>query len=338
MRRQLPGPGCVRSASLAMLIAMLACFGHAATMVTSSDRFEFHSDPWVNLHHLLYQWAREDLGLVGGRPPIPERSDLSRVSAAEREIWMAAVKFYRESLGSQWHLGRDNLRINRDLVNLGGNIAAQPPETIKGIAAALGSTMPIYRKIWWPQHDRANRAWIAKLVSILRRHEVRFVELTARVYDATWPDSPFRVDVSAYFNSRAGYTSFEGHIVLYSKDPASQDLYALEMLLHEVQHAHGISDQAISQSALAPAFKAAGSKQPENLWHFLIFATAGDFVRSVAGMERLPEHIPYWTKQGFAKQDEWRDLISPVQRLWLPAIRDQTSSAHAIAALARAFL
>jgi hypothetical protein len=87
--------------------------------------------------------------------------------------------------------------------------------------------------------------------------------MTIRVYGATWPAAPFRVDVSAYFNSRAGYTALEGHIVMYSTDPASQDLYALEMLLHEVQHAESISDPAIAPSVLAPAFDAAVSKQPE---------------------------------------------------------------------------
>jgi len=322
---------------VAVLPGPLACCAQPETIVTSTKRFEFHSDPWINLHHLLYQWAREDLGLVRGRPPISERSDLARMSGAERDIWLNAVRFYRESLGSRWHLDRDNLRINQDLIRLGGNIAVQPLETIKGIAAVLASAVPVYRRLWWPQHDQTNRAWIAKLVPVLRRHEARFVELTARVFETTWPDSPFRVDVSAYFNARAGYTSFEGHIVLYSKDPASQDLYALEMLLHEVQHAHGITDQAISQAALAPVFKAAGNRQPENLWHFLIFASAGEFVRSVATNERRSEHIPYWMKQDFGKQDDWRDLISPVQELWLPAIRGKTSREEAIAALSRAF-
>jgi hypothetical protein len=320
-----------------MLTLSLGCFGQPATTVATTNRFEFHSDPWINLHHFLYQWAREDLGLVPGRPPIPERSDAVKMSSSERAVWTNAVSFYRQSVGKRWHLDVENLRLNRDLMNLGGNTMAQPPDTIKGIAAILGSAMPIYRNLWWPQHDRGNRAWIAKLLPVLRRHEEHFVELTRRVYGAKWPDSPFRVDVSAYFNSRAGYTSIEGHIVMYSRDPASQDLYALEMLLHEVQHAQGISHEAISESALASAFDAAGTKQPDNLWHALIFASAGEFVRSVAMAEQLPEHIPYWIKQDLARQQAWRGLVTPVQKYWLPAIRGESPRQEAIAALARSF-
>src|ERR1051325_4742569 len=35
-----------------LLTAPMACFGQQATSVTKTTRFEFHSDPWINLHHL----------------------------------------------------------------------------------------------------------------------------------------------------------------------------------------------------------------------------------------------------------------------------------------------
>jgi hypothetical protein len=337
MRKQPFWTGRLPSAALAMLAVSTACLAQPAATVTKTTRFEFHSDAWINLHHFLYQWAREDLGLVRGRTPMAERADVANMSGSDRDIWMDAVRFYRESVGARWHLDLENLRFNQHLVSLGGDAAAEPPDTIQGIAAAIGSAMPIYRKLWWPQHDRGNRAWIAKLVPLLRKHEERFVELTRRVYEAKWPDSPFRVDVSAYFNSRAGYTSLEGHIVAYSTDPASQDLYALEMLLHEVQHAQVIGDQVASHSALAPAFQAAGAKQPDNLWHALIFATAGEFVRAAASAEQLPEHTPYWIQQGFGNREGWAELSTPIEKFWLPVLRGESSRAEAIAALAHAF-
>jgi hypothetical protein len=319
-----------------MLAVPAACWAQAGAAVAATTRFEFHSDAWINLHHFLYQWAREDGGPVRGRPPMAERADVANLSVGEREIWMAAVRFYRESVGARSHLDLENLRFNQHLLSLGGDAAAEPPDTIPGIAAAISSAMPIYRKLWWPQHDRGNRAWIAKLVPLLRRHEERFVGLTRRVYDAKWPDAPFRVDVSAYFNSRGGYTSMEGHIVAYSTDPASQDLYALEILLHEVQHAQVISDEMF-RGALAPAFQAGGTKQPDNLWHAFLFATAGEFVRTVAAAEQLPEHTPYWIQQGFGKREGWAELITPLETLWLPVLRGESSRAEALAALAHAF-
>lgn len=110
------------------------------------------------------------------------------------------------------------------------------------------------------------------------------------------------------------------------------------MLLHEVQHVEPISDPAIGPNVLAPAFKAAGAKQPENLGHVLIFATAGEFARSVAAAEGLREHTPYWIKQGLDKQDVWSSLWPIVQKYWLPVVRGKTAREEGIAAIARALV
>ena len=75
---------------------------------------------------------------------------------------------------------------------------------------------------------------------LLRRHEAAFVQMTTTVRESKWPAVPWRVDVTAYPNYRAGYTTSEGHIVMFSTDPGNQNLYSLEMLLHEVQHAEAI--------------------------------------------------------------------------------------------------
>ena len=42
---------------------------------------------------------------------------------------------------------------------------------------------------------------------LLRRYEGAFVQLTTTVRESEWPDVPWRVDVTAYPNYRAGYTT-----------------------------------------------------------------------------------------------------------------------------------
>ena len=33
---------------------------HDSTHLTSTERFSIHSNPWINLHHFIYQWARSE--------------------------------------------------------------------------------------------------------------------------------------------------------------------------------------------------------------------------------------------------------------------------------------
>ena len=68
--------------------------------------------------------------------------------------------------------------------------------SLDGIAidAALKTTlervMPIYQKRWWPEHDRANREWIAAMQPLVDRHGPALSQALARVYDVSWPRDP----------------------------------------------------------------------------------------------------------------------------------------------------
>lgn len=310
--------------------------GQGTTTVAATSRFEFCSDPWINLHHFLYQWAREEAGLNRGRSrvPVPERAELAALSDEDRSAWLQSVSVYRERLASKGHFDPEMLAIKEELLGLGGDPGARPSGRIAEAGEALRNAMPVYLRRWWPRHDKANRAWTESVTTRLRTHEQRFVEMTIRVYGAVWPEERWRVDVSAYANWAAGYTTSDGHVVIYSTDPRNQGLYALETVLHEIQHARVILGRTLTD--LSRAFEAAGADPPGNLWHALIFATAGEFVRSAAASEGSPAYIPYWIKEGFGDRLGWGELMPAVNRHWLPVVRGETSREEAFAALARA--
>lgn len=307
-----------------------------ATRVATTERFEFHSDPWINLHHFLYHWAREEEGLGSGRRhvPVPERSSLEELPEQDQRAWMRAVVFYRDSVAARTHFDTPMLEQKRQLIALDDDPEATLPDAIPGIADALAAAMPIYRSQWWPIHDQANRAWIASIRPLLERHEARYVEMTNRIYGAEWPTVRVRVDVSAYANPRAGYTA-QGHIVIYSTDPGNQDLYALETLLHEVQHTRAVGSAA--RKRLTRAFASAQTDRPRNLWHGVIFATAGAFVRSVAEQEGLPEHVPYWVREGFETFQGWSAVVAATQEHWTPVVRGETLAEDGVIALVERF-
>jgi hypothetical protein len=267
---------------------------------------------------------------------VPERETLATLSNSDRERWLRAVGFYRETIAARSHWDLELLRVKRDLLSLGGDPAASPPDRIKGIRAALATAMPVYRRKWWPEHDRANRRWIGVVAPRLRAHEARFVQTMLRLNrGTTWPEDRWRVDVSAYANGRAGYTTREGHVVIYSTDSAVQNLYGLEMVFHEIQHASAVA--GASEEDLARAFETAGAKMPPNLSHALMFATAGAFTQSVAERDGLPPHTPYWIKQGFEDRDDWKNLFGPVNEHWVPVVRGNRSKEEGLTALAHAF-
>lgn len=271
--------------------------------------FAMYSDRWVNLHHFLYQWARDELGLGTGRQhvPVPERAELAELSTAEREAWLRAITFYRDSVANLNHFDSRVLAQVRALSVLDDSTTSQLPNEIPGIANALEAALLVYDRHWWPAHNQANLRWINSVAPLLSRHESRYVTLISRIHGARWPATPFRVDVSAYANPAAGYTEPDsGRIVIFSTDAGNQGFYGLETLLHEVQHASVIGSR--SRDEFRQAFRQAGVAEPQNLWHGIIFATAGEFVRSVAQEEGRPAHTPYWVKEGLVQFRGWASV------------------------------
>ena len=147
----------------------VAAFAQEATRSSSvlpvtSRFFEFHSAFWVNLHHFLYAQARARMNtpdsrrraVAGVRADMAEESNLPPV---QRRNWDAALDYYERELAPL------DLIFDDRLVAITNSIAAQesaPSLQSSGLdpalVHALESAAPAYRSLWWPRHDRANRA------------------------------------------------------------------------------------------------------------------------------------------------------------------------------------
>ena len=84
-----------------------------------------------------------------------------------------------------------------------------------------------------------------------------------------------------------------------------------------------------------PMRLAVSTKPPRNLGHAIIFATAGEFVRSIAACEVTPVTRRIGSEK-FENVDGWKELVRPVSEHWLPVVRGEVSRVEGLNALARA--
>ena len=132
----------LRWASRRFTLLLLGCLPAAAQQTT----FDFHSNFWVNLHHFLYEQA------IAKTPEASESVD-----------WQHALEAYRRDITPHELLSRDIAGINSAL----STVDIDNAESLKGsgldaeLVGILEKAAPVYRARWWPQHNRANLAWIA---------------------------------------------------------------------------------------------------------------------------------------------------------------------------------
>jgi hypothetical protein len=244
------------SIALLAILAAIVSAGPAAQQPTRL--FTFHSNAWLNLHHYVRSNARGAPGPGG-------------LAGEDQKQWAAGVEFYKP------YANRDVLRDDGMVAIASALRGAEGRSSLDGIAiepalkSMLERLMPIYRTHGWPEHDRANREWIAAIVPLVDRHGTSISQSLTRTYGTTWPAEPMHVDLSVVAGP-VGAFSVNSHITISSSDPSYRGYAGLEMVFHEASH---VFDDGLTQ----PLNRIAAEQKvavPPQLWHAVLFYTAGE--------------------------------------------------------------
>lgn len=280
------------------------------------ELFAFHSNFWLNLHHFLYVTARARAGLDATRPAVVSAlADTAGFGArplSDKNDWRAAVAYYDSTLARRDVLfDSDMVAINNRLARLDSAPTVRRSGLDPSLVAILERAAPVYRRVWWSRHDRANHKWEARMRQLLTLYGESLAAKESRVFKEPWSTTPLRVDVTAYANWAGAYTTNSpSHITVSSENPGNQDDQGLEILFHEVLHT--MDDKLLT--ALSAAFRARGKMLPRDPTHVFIFYTAGALTQRA-----VPGHIPYAEKNGlWARVSEFTRAFPVLQRCWQP--------------------
>ena len=305
--------------------------------------FEFHSGFWVNLHHFLYQQAREQRDPGASKSPHEPAQGLTE---QERQAWEEAVSFYAANYADR------DLLFNSDLIALKNQLGdfedcaelagASRKECDAGlpgkITPVLDRAAPVYRAHWWPEHDRANRRWVAAVSPLVRQKGLGLAERLAEIYQSRWPKEKIRVEVSAYANWAGAYTTLDPlRVTISSRDPANQGEAALEILFHEASH----GPAGPVQNAIVRECRQRNKAIPRDLWHALLFYTTGEAVKTAM---KTPEparsmpgqtYVPYAIREGLYARG-WSGYLALLERYWQPYLEGRATFDEAIARMVSA--
>lgn len=296
--------------------------------------FRFETDGfWLNLHHFLYVLGRAEAGMsdVGRRAvaqaPADQERGLEALASEQRQLWRDAVSTYARGPSRLDAIFDEALfTATRSLAGAGESLDGVELEA--SWASALRQAAPIYRRVWWPEHQAANRAWVEAIEPLLDAHGRPIVDFVTRAYGLPWPADGYPVQVSGYSNWAGAYSTQGRLLVLSSLD---RDLLGttlgLEAVFHEAMHQW---DEAFF-AALVAAAGAQGVRFPPGLDHAMLFFTAGEALRTV-----IPEHVPYAEEYGVWQRRSGR-FLPLLEETWRPYLHGVSPRHQALAALMRGF-
>lgn len=306
------------------LLAAPAGSQPAGAPVATASQLAFHSDFLMNLHHTLFAaaWARRPgagtLRALAGALPAPLTAPMTE---AEQAAWDAAVAYYDREVASRDLLrGRGMYALKMALV--AGDLSS--PAVGTELRAVLDSAAPVYRRHFWPAHDRANREWIAKTVEGVRTIGPEVIARLTKLYTMPWFTAPVRVDV-VWVGNRQGAYATEGptHATIASQAPNHTGWTSVEIVFHEISH-----------TLIAPIEKqlaaALGDRLREHgvLWHVVQFYITGEAVRGVLGARGI-QYEPYLYSSGLFER-AWPAYRRPVEEHWRPYVDGRTTIEAAV--------
>lgn len=292
-------------------------------MQTPPRWFEFRVSFWNSLHHELHALARPRPALAAA--PIEDMPESARVG------WHQALEVYRP-------LGRRSLLFDEGVASLSARLsplsddAGLPREAIApALIAALEAAAPAYRASAWPAHQRDARAFINAVSPLLTRYGAVIAPTVAAAYGATWSE-PVPVDVVRDAGPPGNaYTTVRPmvHVTIAATDPRHHGLAALELLFHEASHGW----DATLTDEITSAARAEGRVVRQDLWHAVLFYTAGELTRRALAASDTP-YVPYAVVQGMTS-GIYKDVWPAIVDTWTPWLDRRTSRAAALRALVR---
>jgi hypothetical protein len=333
--------------------------------------FELHSGFWINLHHRLYQEARQQRSAASSGGPKSAKSAKPSLqvapgarpalTAAEQRAWDDAVSYYAANYADK------DLLFSTELVLLKNQLGdfetcdelsgAKKKSCDAGLPAKLTQILegaaPVYRIHHWPADDRANRAWIKRAAPLVREQGVGLSHRLADIFQTQWPSEKIRVDVSAVANDAGAYTTLDPlRVTIASTDSRNQGAAALEVLFHEASH--GIATPV--EEAIVRECRQRDKPIPRDLWHALIFYTTVEVIKPLMdtdgdaaddraapsgsggtdasqGGRRGAEDGDYkpYAEREGLYQHGWENYLQLLTRYWQPYLQGQVTFDDAIA-------
>jgi hypothetical protein len=298
--------------------------------VATTPHFAFYSDLPTNLNDALIvagstrNDGADELFADGGEL----EACFSELPKSARAGWDLAVDYYARVISPAGWMARQQYLLRADLAEFG----EEPDERARRfLMIAEGfrlAATPAYTACAWPEQDAENRRWVERLLPQLELYESAITERLEELYQTPWHGLPIRVDVVTTAPPVGANTISRPPHIMVSASIADRD--ALEIIHHEASHTLMSREDPVQLALTA----AARERDVEigDLWHPVLFVTAGDAVRRVLESAGEPDYIPYVDYYDLW-DGRWSVYHDPINETWPAYLEGRRNLSEAAADL-----
>ncbi len=268
--------------------------GKELGFIGESENFLFYNHFWLNMHHFLYNKARESSRSNIEKTIAPE--GWNKMNKNERFCFKKSLRFYSENIiVEDLRRGAYNSKFKKWVVEQGmGNLHSNDELFVKH-SKQLNNFKNVYEKYYWKTHLESNNAAFRKNIDLIRKYEADFVEKLVRLCKANWQSDPIRVDISYHSKRDIPYTTTHPttHIVMDSRNTPHHKGIWFELLLHESSHHLMSNSSGFVGGTISNVAEVLNNKIDEQLWHGYLFYFSGKVAKECLSAEGINDYEMY---------------------------------------------
>ncbi len=254
--------------------------------------YSFNINYWFNLHHFLHLESflnvNEDSTIINKKIP----------SAAQAKL-EASLAYYRENLVEQDLRTSAYMTEFKQWITNDQNLS-EIPVKFQDHMKVLKAVSDVYRKEFWPLHEKACRSVLKENIETIRSTEQRFVDQITTLARQFWQSEKLTVDIvyvakvsRRNLRNRPYTTIFPTHVVMNAIGENDVPGNWLELLYHESAHHLILSRSYFIGGTIKDVAETLNVESPRQLGHSYLFYFTGKLTQQLLEELGISYRITY---------------------------------------------
>jgi hypothetical protein len=292
------------------------------------QQLSFSSRASLNLHHFLYELARDQEQLEWALA----NKALRQSEKETLDLAVAEYKKFQQVRGTHILFSDSTMSELTSILMMADQQEVEKQNN--SLFQAYKGFLPIYQRVFWPVHLTENKIWLNTLLKKLTRYGEPIQVRLSQVFQSKLVLKPVhKVDIVYKPGIRQGaYTSRNAHSIINSSYADYQDWQAMEIVFHELCHTIAVNRSSKLRQLIKTEFERAGMSQHMDIWHPILFYSVGQIVKQNISSEQAG-YQSYATKNNLY-QTGWQYPEAIFIECWQPYLDGLISMQQAIQNLA----
>ncbi|MDY8135146.1 hypothetical protein U0D62_06030 [Aquimarina sp. 2201CG5-10] len=294
--------------------------------IIETQYFEFHINFWVNLHFYLYETASSSL-----EKPLEEIIDQSlwkNLTIEEKEIFKNTITYYQNTVDLKNHFSNTLIVFRKWIINYSEYDELYSSQFDPIWLEKLNAFKPVYLHHFWENHLKTNEEKLQENLMLIKATENIIIPQIATLAQTKWQKNKIRIDLSvkspgggAFTLGRVPSSIVMSTIVDYKEIPGDW----VETLFHEASHTVIKGHKGAITQSINRISEKLNQKPPKNLWHALLFYTAGKVCRDAFLQQKIDSYSLYMDRENI-----FEFYQGPIYKYFTPYLDKKTDLDSAI--------